>query len=252
MGPERLSKIMTCERYFKDFRSTFSEGNTVPRSRKINREQTSEEKEFGKFFHDLIQCYVTNLGTIPLGAYLTELIECQSNEKWTAKLIGLLSPHYDTKTPDSYLSSGSSENMERYLNRFSLIYQRYNLSQFRWESEKSIRNFDFDKFQFKLDGDIDLVGINEGEKKIFLIELKKAQKPYPQWKYQLYLYMLMAKSEYDEYQIFGAIWHPGAKLKPETLELAEAGIQSSLEGNTTNPIAYICEDCKVWTCEDRK
>lgn len=250
MGPERLSKIMTCEKYFRNFRSTFTEDNTARRTRTINRTQTSEEKEFGKFFHNIIQCYVANLDTTALDAYITELVKSQSNEKWTSRLIELLSPHYNTKTADSYLSSGSSENMERYLKRFSEIYHKHKLFHFNWESEKSIRNFEFDSFQ--LNGDIDLVGIDEDHKRIFLIELKKAQKPYPQWKFQLYLYMLMIKSQFDEYQIFGAIWHPGAKLKAEKLESAEAGILSALEGDATNPIAYICEDCEVWNCEDRK
>ena len=250
MGPERLSKIMTCGKYFENFRNTFTDENFARRTESINRDKTSEEKEFGKFFHHLIQNYVTNLETTELQEYLTELIRCQTNEKWTNRLIELLSPAYDSKTTESYLSSGDSENMERYLRRFSKIYHKYKLDQFTWCSELRISNFKFERFN--LNGDIDLVGIDEETKKIFLIELKKAQNPYPQWEFQLYLYMLMLNEKYDNYQIFGAVWHPGAGLNVKRLKLAYSGINDALENTETNPVKYICADCRVWDCEDRK
>ena len=108
MGPERLSKIMTCGKYFENFRSTFTDKNFARRTESINRDKSSEEKEFGKFFHHLIQNYVTNLETAELQEYLTELIRCQANEKWTYNLIKFLSPAYDSKSVESYLSSGDS------------------------------------------------------------------------------------------------------------------------------------------------
>ena len=249
MGPERLSKIMTCGKYFENFRTTFTEVNSARRTRSINTVQTSEEKEFGKFFHNVIQCYVTKLGTTELKEYLGELLHSQSNERWTSRLIELLSPFYDHKTPDSYLSAGDSESMERYLSRFSEIYQKHNLNQFSWVSEMEISNFKFDRFT--LNGHSDLVGINKDEKKIFLIELKKAQTPQPQWKFQRELYMLMVNEEYDGYQIFGAIWHPGAGLKVEKLDSALSGIETALADVETNPVRYICDDCRVWDCNDR-
>ena len=250
MGPERLSKIMTCERYFNNFRSTFNEDNSAQRTDKINKSSSDSEKEFGKFFHNLIQCYVTNLSHRDLETYTRELLISQDTERWTDKLIHLLSPHYNKKNSDSFLSSGDAENMERSLNHFSELYHHHNLDQFAWECELEIYGFQFDCFS--LNGDIDLVGINEAEKRIFTIELKKAQKPYPQWKYQLYLYMLMLQEKYEHYTIFGAIWHPGAKLKVVKMDTAKSFIGSILDGDETNPISYICEDCKVWDCEDRK
>ena len=61
MGPERLSKIMTCERYFNNFRSTFSDDNFVQRTNKINKSSTDSEKEFGKFFHNVMSYNATLL-----------------------------------------------------------------------------------------------------------------------------------------------------------------------------------------------
>jgi len=249
MGPERLSKIMTCGKYFENFRSTFTEQNSSSRHRSINKAQTSEEKEFGKLFHNLIQCYVINIDTTNLEEYLSELIHCQSNEKWTPRLIELLSPFYDHKTADSYLNAGDSESMERHINRFSEIYHKYNFNQFKWNSEVNIPDFQFSGFT--LNGDIDLVGINIEQKKVFIVELKKAQEPYPQWKFQLYLYMLMVNKAYEGYQIFGAIWHPGARLKVLKLDLALTELRAALVDEDTNPVRYICDDCVVWGCDDR-
>jgi hypothetical protein len=64
--------------------------------------------------------------------------------------------------------------------------------------------------------------------------------------------MLMLQEKYEHYTIFGAIWHPGAKLKVVKMDTAKSFIGSILDGDETNPISYICEDCKVWDCEDRK
>ena len=250
MGPERLSKIMTCERYFNNFRSTFNDNNIVQRINRINKSSTESEKEFGKFFHNLIQCYVNNVSESNVETYTRELLISQDTERWTDKLIDLLSPHYEHKTCNSFLSSGDAENMERSINHFSELYIHHKLDQFSWECELEIRGFKFDCFS--LNGDIDLVGINEEEKRIFAIELKKAQKPYPQWKYQLYLYMLMLQEKYQDYTIFGAIWHPGSSLKPVKMDTATSFIDSIFNGDETNPIRYICDDCKVWDCEDRK
>lgn len=250
MGPERLSKIMTCERYFNNFRSTFCEDNKVQRNRRINKSSTESEKEFGKFFHNIIQCYITNIDKIEVSVYTNELIISQETERWTQGLIDLLSPHYEEKTKHSFLGSGDAENMERYLNHFAGLYHHHNLNRFTWECEQKISGYEFDCFT--LNGDIDLVGINVEDKRIFVIELKKAQKPYPQWNYQLYLYMLMLQDKYQDYSIYGSIWHPGSSLKVVKIDTAISQINSKFEGNRTNPIRYICEDCKVWDCEDRK
>ena len=64
--------------------------------------------------------------------------------------------------------------------------------------------------------------------------------------------MLMLQEKYQDYTIFGAIWHPGAKLKAVKMDAAKSFIDSILDGNETNPISYICGDCTVYTCEDRK
>ncbi len=95
------------------------------------------------------------------------------------------------------------------------------------------------------------MGINIGQKKVFIVELKKAQEPYPQWKFRLYLYMLMVNKAYEGYQIFGAIWHPGARLKVLKLDLALTELRAALVDEDTNPVRYICDDCVVWGCDDR-
>lgn len=251
MGPERLSKIMTCGKYFEDFRSTFTEQNSSSRHRTINRVQTSEEKEFGKLFHNLIQCYVANKEVTHLSEYLKELVSSQSNERWTSRLVELLSPHYDgVKTTDSFLSSGDTKNMERYLKRFSMLFEKYRLEQFDWTPEMKISGFPFDRFL--LNGDIDLIGINEAAKRIFLIELKKAQITQQQWIYQLYLYMLMAENKYKGYQIYGTVWHPSGNLKAENMDAVRDLIESTMNNSETNAVRFICADCKVWNCDDRK
>ena len=249
MGPERLSKIMVCEKYFKDFRSTFNDDHVTQKNDNLNRSPTDSEKEFGKLLHDVIQCYVTNFSEVNVEAYSNELLISQGTEKWTDNLIDLLSPNYDHKTSDSYLNPGEAETMERNLNHFSELYHHYKLNQFSWEQEVEIRDFGFDCFT--INGNIDLVGINEEKKRVFTIELKKAQRPFPQWKFQLCLYMLMLQEKYQNYTIFGAIWHPGSSLNPYTMEMANSILDSIIDGNETNPIRFICKNCCVWGCEDR-
>ena len=122
MGPERLSKIMVCEKYFKDFRSTFNDDHVTQKNDNLNRSPTDSEKEFGKLLHDVIQCYVTNFSEVNVEAYSNELLISQGTEKWTDNLIDLLSPNYDHKTSDSYLNPGEAETMERNLNHFSELY----------------------------------------------------------------------------------------------------------------------------------
>ena len=148
MGLERLSKIMTCERYFNNFRSTFNDDNFVQRTNKINKSSTDSEKEFGKFstviYNATLLIWQRNVETYTRNS---DFSRDQDGQTFSS----IYSPPHDNKTSDSFLNLGGAENMERYLNHFPR-YIINTVNQFSWECELEIKKLNL---IVSLNGDID-------------------------------------------------------------------------------------------------